>query len=219
MRRLSKFTVALSTAACLISGVGIASAAPGPPTEPAPGPGATPVPIPGKSTETEGRVIASADWGVGADGQPWFVVNKGQLIDAPAGAKQLPAKPPTDTARVAAAAGCHEEITEFELDGITEFSWFTEQICTGTFGVQDLSTQIRRSSWRGLLNYTNWSTYPEEPSPNPYISSYWTVGCNWEHGFYDYVGIIKGWAEGVGSGPTVRTENTIEQADCGPTAG
>lgn len=198
---------------CLVAGAGGAMAAP------AEEGGSTVAPTPfRKSHPGQKRVAADITWGKRIDGSRWFVLNKGDLA-TPSEAERLSAPPAPTIGPRAVSASCNLTLTEFELDGITQFSWLTEQICIGDFGQQDLTTQLQRTSWRGWLGYSAWATYPAQLSNNSYIETYWYVACNHEHGFYDYKAVAQGWASNVGRSPTVRSGNYIDQADCGPNAG
>ena len=108
--------------------------------------------------------------------------------------------------------------TKVQLLGITDFVWFYEQTCIGNFVVQDVSTQLWRSSWSGPRGYSGWVTYPDQPTTNSYFSTYFYVRCNHERGFYDYYPVADGWSEGAGRAPRVNPGYQLRE-DCGPNAG
>ncbi|WP_439033251.1 hypothetical protein [Gordonia terrae] len=207
----------------LVAGGGIASAAPKEPQLPGPpldkpgitAPSARSGPPPSQIKNK--KVLTASQWGTEPNGQRWFVIDKGTLSAAPANSRQLQA-PPAGPGTRQVVTSCRNELTEFELLGITDFVWFYEQTCIGNFVVQDVSTQLWRSSWSGPRGYSGWVTYPDQPTTNSYFSSYFYVRCNHERGFYDYYPVADGWSEGAGRAPRVNPGYQLRE-DCGPNAG
>lgn len=184
----------------------IAAPSPGPSVPTPPGAAA-----PTSSTVDPGgvsTVVASADWGT-AGGKAWYRVNKGALIAAPTNASEVRTAP--------ASTFCHEEISNVTLGGAgPAFRWSTEQICTGNFAPQSLKTQLWRSSWSGPRGYSAWSytslTWSTQLGP-----IYWSIICHVHAGYYDYYPVMQG-TSSFGSGPVVRSANTLTQQPCGPNA-
>ncbi len=70
-----------------------------------------------------------------------------------------------------------------------------------------------RSSYRGEVGYGGWVYSPH--SSNNLIVQHWSIGCNYGMGQYNYFPVMYGWAVGAGQGPTIRSENAIDDAHCG----
>lgn len=157
-------------------------------------------------------VVASADWGV-TNGQSWYTVTSGVLVAPPPNSVAVAAS----NATPAVSTFCHEEISNVTLSGAgPAFRWTTEQICTGNFAPQSLKTQLWRSSWSGPRGYSSWAysslTWSTQLGP-----IYWSVGCHVHGGYYDYYPVMQG-TSAFGSGPVVRSGNTLTQQPCGASA-
>lgn len=190
---------------------------------PAPPPVPAPLGVPA-SPLVDAQVVAKLQWGQYADGERWHFVERGQVLaDDPNLGTALTAPPGSDPqARSARSiiAECEVIVADLELTGLS-FYWSTTQSCTGDYGTQDTSTQLQRTSWRGWLGYTPWSTLPTIPTAVPLIVFTWTADCAHESGIYDYRAAAQGWSSTIGLSPVVYSEDSdvIGQADCGPGVG
>ncbi|MGI8447923.1 MAG: hypothetical protein ACR2MP_12240 [Streptosporangiaceae bacterium] len=157
----------------------------------------------------KGRAAAAAEWGV-TNGKPWYKILKGTQVG-----KYTPNPPALrPTALPAVTTYCHEQVDNISLSGRT-FYWDTWQECFGNYGLQDMRTQMWRSSWSGWRGYGAWT--PDTPSPPTsasYIFDNWTLGCG-SGGKYDYTAAMSGWASQIGRGPNIRAANTLRQYYCG----
>lgn len=114
-----------------------------------------------------------------------------------------------------AAAACSVYISDVSLYGAGAgawFSWETSQACSGAFGTQGLETQMWRSSWSGPRGYNNW--HDTGASANSFIDYGWSTDCNDGGGTYTYYPVMKGYASGIGTGPTTRSNNDLRKG-CG----
>jgi hypothetical protein len=161
------------------------------------------------------QVVAEATWGV-QNGKPFMRLVKGQLVGRyNLNSIKVSANTPVPSA-AAAAASCTEYISNVSKAlGDVPFYWVTQQTCTGAFGYQWMSTQMWRSSYRGPLGYGGWATTPEQTASE--ISRNWDIGCNYGTGSYTYYPVMYGAALNIGQGPTIRSANQINTANCGTT--
>jgi hypothetical protein len=73
----------------------------------------------------------------------------------------------------------------------------TDQICSGSFGVQQTRGKLQRSSWSGFRDYSS-LVYGTQTTSH-YITSYWGVDCGGPNqGKYDYRFISQGFNSASG---------------------
>jgi hypothetical protein len=77
-----------------------------------------------------------------------------------------------------------------------------------------MQTQMWRSSWSGPRGYSNWAY--TSVAYSDYVSEDWGIGCNNGKGTYTYYPVMKGWSATIGTGPTVKSSNSLRY-DCGTT--
>ncbi|MFH0520963.1 hypothetical protein ACHBTE_27765 [Streptomyces sp. M41] len=124
------------------------------------------------------------------------------------------AKPTTAPAALAAAR-CSVYISDVKFLGGGANAWFqweTSQACSGSFGSQKLQTQMWRSSWSGPRGYHDWRG--TRSTTNQFIDYGWSSDCNDGGGTYTYYPVMKGYASGIGWGPTTRSDNELRKG-CG----
>ncbi|MFE7774478.1 hypothetical protein ACFU5O_11340 [Streptomyces sp. NPDC057445] len=143
------------------------------------------------------------EWGKTKDGELFSYTYKAGEAK-PAGAPAAPA-----------AARCSVYISDVKFLGGGANAWFqweTSQVCSGSFGTQKLQTQMWRSSWSGPRGYNNWRS--SRSTTNNFIDYGWSSDCNDGGGTYTYYPVMKGYASGIGWGPTTRSDNELRKG-CG----
>jgi hypothetical protein len=159
------------------------------------------------------NVGAEASYGIAADGHPFMHLIKGRIV----GKYKLSKISAAPTVTPDVAVSCTEEISNVtKASGNHPFYWSTSQTCRGAFGDQYVATQMWRSSYSGPRGYGSWAYSAH--SSGTFISQNWTISCNWEHGKYNYYPVMYGWATAAGQGPTIRSDNTLDNTDCGPSS-
>ena len=165
-------------------------------------PGSAPQPVVGVAAS---QIVAEATYGI-VNGKPFVHVIKGQIV----GTYKLS----EITASPDAPANCTEYISNVSKEnGDHPFKWETAQFCSGAFGDQYMATQMTRSSWDGPRAYGSQSFSPI--TSNSSTSVHWSLGCNYGTGEYDYFPEMYGWNSGSGQGPTIRSDNTLDDDHCG----
>jgi hypothetical protein len=153
------------------------------------------------------RIVAEVTYGI-ANGKPFVHVLKGQIV----GTYKLS----EITAIPAAAALCTEYISDVsKANGNQPFKWETAQVCTGSFGDQYMATTMMRSSYSGPRAYGS-KRFSDTTSKST-INVNWSLACHYGTGEYNYFPEMYGYATGAGQGPTIRSDNTLEDAHCGTT--
>jgi hypothetical protein len=153
-----------------------------------------------------GGHIGDRGYGI-VNGKPFAHVIKGQLV----GKYQLSGitATPDQTVR------CTEYISDVSKEnGNHPFKWETMQTCSGPFGDQYMATQMWRSSYLEPVGYGGWAYSPH--TSNGFTSENWSIGCNYGKGEYNYYPVMYGWTVGLGQGPTIRSDNTLDNDHCGP---
>jgi hypothetical protein len=198
-RSLSVAVVAGATAAAL----GLGSSASAAPSVETPSPPTNHVTVDGHSV-VKGTTIG--EWGKTKDGKPFSYTYR-------AGDAKPESAPPGE-----AAARCSVYISDVSFHGAgasAYFQWETSQVCSGSFGSQKLETQMWRSSWSGPRGYDVW--HGTRSTTSSFIDYGWSVDCNDGGGTYTYYPVMKGYASGIGWGPTTRADNELRKG-CGTNA-
>lgn len=162
------------------------------------------------------RVAAEAVWGI-SNGKTYVKILKGTQVAQPnfsaaANRSTVAGSRTAGPAVASATTACHDYISDVTL-GAGVFHWQTEETCIGSYGWHKINTQLWRSSWSGPRGYGSWAQSRE--SVDEYINEYWGINCNAGHGYYDYYPVMRGYASGIGSGPTLRSNNQLNQKNCG----
>lgn len=155
----------------------------------------------------EGRQVVEGttigEWGKTEDGELFSYTYK-------AGTTKPTAAP---TSLVTARCSVYISDVQFLGGGANAwFQWETSQACSGSFGSQKLETQMWRSSWSGPRGYHDWRG--TRSTTNSFIDYGWSSDCNDGGGTYTYYPVMKGYASGIGWGPTTRADNELRKG-CG----
>ncbi|MGH3155469.1 MAG: hypothetical protein ACRDNF_02665, partial [Streptosporangiaceae bacterium] len=121
-------------------------------------------------TRPMSNIGAEAVWGV-KNGKRFMHLIKGRVVGKYS-LKEI------KLARTERAYGCTEYISNVsKVNGNNPFTWVTQQTCNPGFGYQWMSTQMWRSSYRGPVGYSGWSSTPEQTVD--FISRNWDIGCDY----------------------------------------
>ncbi|MFJ4013876.1 hypothetical protein [Streptomyces sp. NPDC090026] len=177
----------------------------------APAASAAPGPVPVTHVTIDGHDVVKGttvgEWGKRTDGTTFSYT---YVAGEPEPTEAVPA--------AAAAARCSVYISDVSFRGAgagAYFQWETSQACSGSYGSQKLQTQMWRSSWSGPRGYDSWKSTPS--TTGNFIDYGWSVDCNDGGGTYTYYPVMKGYASGIGWGPTTRSDNELRKS-CGTNA-